>query len=297
MPDASPIVQPAPTSTQLTVEPSTVVTGGQLAVTATVTNTLTGVTPFGSVQFVIDGEFFGDPFELDENGQIAFRLIAAVPPADYLVTAHYADDIPPIPYFLPSAGSQVVRVTAAAAGADHVRGPLRAGAGAGSADPHGGAQAGLDGARHGAYQEAEGARVRGVDRAPGLHGARPWHTDQSVFAQGARSNASTARAKQTLIATGRRMFSAAGTGTLRPRLTAAGRRMTKRAKRLKLRIVTRFAPTTGSAVSSVQRATVKRRGRRTKAAPSASGWTLNASAEREPKSAPGCACADTARSG
>ena len=55
------------------------------------------------MQFVIDGELFGNPFELDENGRIAFGLIAAVPPADYLVTAHYFDDIPP-PYFLSSAG-------------------------------------------------------------------------------------------------------------------------------------------------------------------------------------------------
>ena len=77
------MVQPAPTTTQLSIEPSTVVTGGQLAVTATVTNTLTGITPFGIVQFVIDGELFGDPFELDKNGQIAFGLIAAVPPARF----------------------------------------------------------------------------------------------------------------------------------------------------------------------------------------------------------------------
>ena len=106
VPNAAPIVQPASTITQVMVEPSTVVSGGEVAVIATVTNTMTDIIPFGSVQFVIDGELIGEPFELDENGRSFLGLIADVPPADYLVTAHYVDDTAAIADFLPSTGSQ-----------------------------------------------------------------------------------------------------------------------------------------------------------------------------------------------
>ena len=53
--DVAPVVGLAPTSTALTVEPSTVAVGGQVQVTVVVSNTATFVTPVGEVAFVVDG--------------------------------------------------------------------------------------------------------------------------------------------------------------------------------------------------------------------------------------------------
>jgi hypothetical protein len=71
------------------------------------------------------------------------------------------------------------------------------------------------------------------------------------------------KAKPLLIASGKHRFAAAGTGSLRLRLTRAGsrriRRALRRAKSVKLTIVTRFAPAAGVSVVAVKRVTVKSR--------------------------------------
>ena len=88
----------------------------------------------------------------------------------------------------------------------------------------------------------------------------PGTLTQRIFARRTGTEARVSAAKDVLIAAGRRAFPAAGRRTLRSELTATGRRMTKRAKKLKLRIVTRFAPRAGSVLTLTRRVTVKRRG-------------------------------------
>ena len=79
-----------------------------------------------------------------------------------------------------------------------------------------------------------------------------------------------------MIASGRHRFTAAGTGTLRLKLTAAGRRTIRHAKSLKLTIVTRFAPAAGTAVVATKRLTVRAKPRRsaTRRAGAARGWHI-----------------------
>ena len=141
-----------------------------------------------------------------------------------------------------------MRVTAAPA-AQHIHRALRAGAG--SADPHGRAQAGLKALGTALIKSlkergfaALTAPLGYTAPGPGTLAGECLCAGCAVQCEHSAGEADADRDRTTHIL-GRRH------GTLRPRLIAAGRRMTKRAKRLKLRIVTRFAPTTGSAVSSV----------------------------------------------
>jgi hypothetical protein len=57
------------------------------------------------------------------------------------------------------------------------------------------------------------------------------------------------KAKPVLVASGQMTFSAAGTGKLKVRLTAAGRKLLKHAKQLKLTVEGVFAPGSGASVS------------------------------------------------
>jgi hypothetical protein len=82
-------------------------------------------------------------------------------------------------------------------------------------------------------------------------------------------------AKPVRLAAGRLAFSAAGPGVLKLRLTASGRRAVRRAKTLRVAIVTTFTPSTGQPVSVVQRLTVKaKKGRKVSVADP--GWTVDA---------------------
>ena len=76
--------------------------------------------------------------------------------------------------------------------------------------------------------------------------AGPGLLDQKVYAPAAPKRARAPATKRVMIASGRHRFTAAGTGTLRLKLTAAGRRTIRHAKSLKLTIVTRFAPAAGN---------------------------------------------------
>jgi hypothetical protein len=274
--DISPIVQPAQTVTHVTAEPGTVVTGGEFAVTTTVTNAMTDFTPFGHVQFLIDGNLLGSETELDPNGQLTVGLVANVPPRDYLLTVLYADHTAVVADFLPSSASVLLHVTAPPPQTPSTQTPT----------PTAPEQPAVTVVRKQALMALGGSLIRRLKArgfaaltsslsytAPG-----PGTLTEAIYAQVGRASASSARAKQVLIASGRRVFAAAGKGTLRGRLTSAGRRMTKRAKQLKLRIVTSFRPVIGTAVSASQRATIRRRSRNAKptAAAGETGWSVTA---------------------
>ena len=74
-----------------------------------------------------------------------------------------------------------------------------------------------------------------------------------------------------MVASGRHRFATAGVGTLRLKLTNAGRRAIRHARSLKLAIVTRYTPTAGKAVTTTQRLTVRANGHK-RGGTAADGW-------------------------
>ncbi len=70
--------------------------------------------------------------------------------------------------------------------------------------------------------------------------------------------ASRAKPKPVLVAAGRLGFAAAGTGTLKLKLTPAGKKLLKRARRLKLTARGTFTPTGGTAVKATRGFLLKR---------------------------------------
>jgi hypothetical protein len=70
--------------------------------------------------------------------------------------------------------------------------------------------------------------------------------------RGARLASRRTKARPVLVATGRLTFAVAGTGQLRVKLTAAGRRLLKHAKHLKLTAGGTFTPTGKPAVATTR---------------------------------------------
>jgi hypothetical protein len=271
--DYAQTIEPARTALGITAEPNPVITGGIVDVLVRVSNLDTDITPYGVVYFQIDGEFLGPPIEIDENGELDVGVIADVPAGNYLVQATYADLASPLFNFYEASGSYVQTVGAATSP------PLASPPGSQGTQPPAPAPA----VRVNRQQLTTlGSALTRALRARGFKALtspltfaapEPGTLTQRIYASRPRSSArSTARPKALLIASARRIFHSAGEGTLRSRLTAAGRRKTKRAKQLTLRIVTRFATMVGAPVSSTQRVTVQRRGRATASAND--GWAL-----------------------
>jgi virginiamycin B lyase len=86
-----PTIRPAATAITLSSSANPQAFGSAVTLIASVVNTSTGVVPFGSVQFMIDGAPVLDPIELDEAGRAG---IAGTPPAagEYIIEAFYEDD-------------------------------------------------------------------------------------------------------------------------------------------------------------------------------------------------------------
>jgi len=82
---------------------------------------------------------------------------------------------------------------------------------------------------------------------------------QRVYSPAAPASATTSAAKPVLIASASRAFSAPGTGTIRLRLTASGRKAVRKGKALKIEIVSRFTSASGTDVSNSKKLTVKPR--------------------------------------
>ena len=87
--------------------------------------------------------------------------------------------------------------------------------------------------------------------------AGPGTLVQRVYSPAASASATTSAAKPVLIANASRAFSAAGTGTIRLRLTASGRKAVRKGKALKIEIVSRFTNSSGADVTSSKKLTVK----------------------------------------
>jgi hypothetical protein len=72
---------------------------------------------------------------------------------------------------------------------------------------------------------------------------------------------SAAASIRKIVSQGRRVYAEPGSGVLKLRLTPAGRRAVKNAKKLRLTVVTRFTPTAGPAVQATSQVSVKRKKR------------------------------------
>ncbi len=106
----TPTIQPAHTITSLTASPNPQTSSGEVTFTATVTNSSTEIVPFGSVQFVIDGEPVLSPQPLENNGQVGITG-AGLPPGEYSVTALYHDGTGAIPDFMDSQSTLTEHIT------------------------------------------------------------------------------------------------------------------------------------------------------------------------------------------
>jgi virginiamycin B lyase len=109
--DLKPNIQPASTMTSLTASPNPANPGAAVTFNATVTNTSSGVVPFGSVQFVVDGEPVLGPLPLEENGEAGIAGEGVLAAGDHVVQAFYHDDTGPIPDFTDSQASVTEHIT------------------------------------------------------------------------------------------------------------------------------------------------------------------------------------------
>ncbi len=107
----APSVRAAATSTALQSSANPAVAGSEVTILATVSNTENDFVPFGSVQFLVDGEPVIEPLELDD-GQAGI-VASALPPGAYDVRALYHDDTAAVPDFLDSQAAMTLRVAAA----------------------------------------------------------------------------------------------------------------------------------------------------------------------------------------
>jgi hypothetical protein len=102
----------------------------------------------------------------------------------------------------------------------------------------------------------------------------PGTLTQRLYTPTAPRSAATSKRKPVLIASARRTFAAAGEGRLTLQMTTAGRRAIRRAKSLRLEIVTRFAPRSGTPLLAIARLTVDARAAKLARATPRGGWTL-----------------------
>jgi hypothetical protein len=95
----------------------------------------------------------------------------------------------------------------------------------------------------------------------------PGTLTEQIYARVGATAARATASRRVVLASGRRVFKTAGRGALALRLTAAGRRAIRRAKRLRVQIVAAFAPTAGKRVSFITAALATKRKQRPGQAP------------------------------
>lgn len=198
------------------------------------------------MEFSIDGEPTGDSIELDENGQVEVGLVADVPAGNYTVRVNYVDDTADIADFGPSSASFVLRVSEPAT---PVVTPTRAVVSKSALIRFGSLLAK-------SLHRRGSAGLRG--RTPVFAAAVTGTLLTKIYAR-PPSSARASRVRRVLVAAAQHTFTSASSRPLRLHLTRKGKRLIRHAKRLNLEIRTRFVPTSGSAVSAVQRAKVTRR--------------------------------------
>ena len=243
--EAAPVavnISAAATATELTLTPNPVVSGNVVQALVSVSNLSTDAPVFGEVQFTVNGTPIGF-FELDEDAQVVASLRANVPPGDYVVTAHFSE--PFFEDFQPSADTVVSSVIAAGTPVGPAASPPLPPLGE-STPP----------VRRGDLDKmtstlAAAFKARGFAALSG--------SVQRFTASRAGTLTQSISAAKRVISSGRRVFTAPGSATLKLKLTRAGKRVVKKAKRLKLTVVTRFSPTAGAAVQSTRKLTVRRK--------------------------------------
>ena len=239
-------VLPAGSATTLRAAPNPVTTGGAVDILVTVANTSTAIVPFGGIQFSIGGQPIGPRLPLDEDGEVALRLVANVPAGDYDVRADYVDDTAAIPDFEASSAAYVQRVVAAATNPPSPPASL----------------APVVLAVRKTDLVAFATRFGRALRKSGLAGLRGPGTLFSVVAPGTLTvRLEVTKGKQrTLIGTARRRFAVPGTARMKVTLARAGMRLLRRAKQVRIAVRSRFVPVSGAAVSHGARVIVTRRG-------------------------------------
>jgi len=245
-------VNRADTTTTLTASANPVEPGQNLVLTALVAVNPPGDVPtFGSLQLTVDGKPLGNPMPLDGNVGVRVTLKApSVPTTNTIGVAYSGDD-----NTNPSSAS--------------LRMIVGTGGGVTSAQQLRELGSGL----------MKALRSRGFAALSGI--AEPFTAVQSgvleqlIYSPKAPRSATTIAAKRpVVISRGRHSFSRGGAAVLKLRLTAAGRRAIRHAKKLQIAIVTRFTPTNGTPVTVVQRLTVKAK-KGGKVAAAVPGWSLS----------------------
>jgi Bacterial Ig-like domain (group 3) len=253
-------VNRAATTTTLTIAPNPAAPGATISFSAVVGVVPPGdVGPAGSLQFTIDGAPVGGAIGLG-NGAIGYRGNFTAPPGNrtYLVAVSYSGDDDTEP------SSTSVTVI--------VAGPAPGPATAASVTPVAAAQLKAMGSTLIAALRRRGFAAL-TSTAQTLR-AGPGVVVQSVYSPNAPRGARAAAKKSVVLASGRHRFATAGTGTLRLKLTSAGRRAVRHAKSLKVAIVTRYTPAAGKAVTVTQRLTIRAKGSKHGRAAIASSWRV-----------------------
>ena len=257
-------VNRAATTTILTITPNPATPGATISFSALVGVVPPGdVGPAGSLQFTIDGAPFGAAIGLG-NGLIGYQGSLTAPPGNrtYLVAVSYSGDDDTEP----SSASTAVTV----AGPVPVAAPIATTAASVT-------KVAVAQLRAMGSTLTTALRLRGfaaLTRTTQTLRAGPGVVVQNVYSPQAPRAARAAAKKPVVLASGRHRFVTAGTGTLRLKLTSAGRRVIRHAKSLKVAIVTRYTPAEGKAVTVTQRLTVRAKGSKHGRAALASHWRL-----------------------
>ena len=206
-----------------------------------------------------------EPVELDEDGEVEIELVASVPAGSYRIAAEYADVFSTLINFFPSRAEVVQTVTA----------PPAVAAALPPAPPTGVTVPARPVPRiDDILRQRVGSvvsQLTGRLRSQGykaltssfvFSAAGPGILSQRIYARRPSAGASAAAAKPVLISSAVRVFDEPGEQKVRARITGAGKRLTKRAKRLTLRVEVRFAPRVGRVIRQTERGiAVKRKGR------------------------------------
>jgi hypothetical protein len=270
-------VNRATTKTSLSLSPNPVAPGGSLTFQAMVGVVAPGrVDTFGSLQVTVGGVPLFAPIPLLGNAGFTGTIQAPTLPTTYHVVLTYSGDDNTEP------SSTAVDVTVAAPTSTVTAAPSTQPStltSAPSTQPS--APTNVTASRLNAMTAplAAALRTRGfaalTKTAETLTAPMPGLLEQKIYSPSAPKSASAAAArKPVLIASGSVRFTKAGRATLRLRLTSVGRKAIRHAKALKLAIVTRFTPRTGSAVVTTQRLTAKAKVKRASSAraATASDW-------------------------
>jgi hypothetical protein len=107
-----PGILPARTSVTVTSSANPSPVGEDATITAKVTNASTAMTPYGSVEFLVDGEPVTPPLELDDAGEVAVIGGADLAAGDHSIAVRYRDDTAAVANFERSQGFLTQRIDA-----------------------------------------------------------------------------------------------------------------------------------------------------------------------------------------